>query len=227
MKNWSELQTEFWNKGYAVIDELIPVELARAWGKTALTRASDFPLKEGVKYIQKKFEVADDQTRDAAGVYNLVSIDGFASMAFFDGLGTWYDALTPFLSLFTGLDVVTSEDVKSAVTVMAYPPPAGQMLAHYDTNALTMLLYFTDNEDGGTEVLPLTSRRPTTLGKEDEITGPTEIVLPRVGRAVIMQGRRVWHRAMPVAGKTKVSSAWNYYVKGDFWRPEGVSKRLY
>jgi len=224
--NWQELQTQFWKDGYCILDNLIPKDLVEYWAAIALDLSTKL-TRQGVKKIEKQFDAADLETRDAAGIYSLVSIPGYVAFCDFENLKIYYQNLANFLSLFTGLDIVLSEDIESAVTVMVYPPPAGQMTAHYDTNPITVLLYLTDNQDGGTELYPLTARRPTTLTTIDEFIADPIVILPKVGRIVLFQGQKIWHKALPVTKTTKISSAWNYYIKGENWRPKGVSERLY
>jgi hypothetical protein len=225
--NTSELQTQFWNEGYVIINNLIPPGFITDWRIQIMANTTFIDNPElGINYVKRKFDEANLETRDSAGEYNLVSVDGRFAFNLY-GLKEYYDSTANFLSLFTGLDIVESFDRQSAVTFMRYDPPAGQMVHHYDTNSLTVLLYLTDNEDGATELWPITTHRPTTLTTPDEIVGESVKILPVTGKMVIFQGRRCWHNSSPVLKGTKISSAWNYYINGDNWRPPEVSKRLY
>lgn len=226
--NWQEKQTEFWQKGFTIFDDFFPEDVVKKWRKTAMLISNSPEQFEGVKRIEKKFDTEDKETRDGSGIYSLTSINGNAVFTgMFQDLETYYKNFVSFLSLFTGLDIVTSFDRQSAVTIMVYEPPAGQMLSHYDTQDISVLLYLTDNDEGGTEIYPITAKKPTVLGQPDEIVGTPEIILPKTGRIAIFRGQQCWHTATPVEHSIKVSSAWNYYIKGNNFRPAGVSERLY
>lgn len=231
--NWSEKQTEFWAQGYTVFDDFFDKSLIKDWRERALSIAerisffTDHFPNYGIKKIKKTFLEADLEARDAAGTYDLITINYIAIKDRFPHLECYYNSLTPFLSLFTGLDIVISQDEESAATIMIYEPPAGQMVSHFDSQDISVLLYFTDNSDGGTELWPITSRRPTILGQPDEIIGEPVTILPQAGRMVLFQGQKCWHKACAVEKATKVSSAWNYYIRGNSWRPAQINERLY
>lgn len=224
--NWNELQTNFWSKGFCIIDNLIPDNLLISWRDLVHWYSKYSEKCPGVNKVSKKFDTANLEGRDAAGEYKFTSIDGRISRQF-NSLDNYYHSLSNFISLFTGLDIVESFDLQSSVTFMNYEAPGGTLVPHYDTNGITLLLYLTNNEDGGTQLQPLDTLRPTVLGYPDEVLGESIIVLPKFGRAVLFQGRKVWHSSMATIKTPKISSVWNYYINGDNWRPPEVSKRLY
>lgn len=226
INNWNKLQTQFWYEGYAVLDNFIPEYLIEKWNRNVYDFAAKAGDKIGVNQVKKVYDTPNLKGRDGKGEYNFISIDGRACFDF-EGLSEYYNFLPTFLSLFTGLDIVPSWDGKSAVTFMLYTAPGGQLVPHFDTNNVTFLLYLTDNEDGGTQLYPLDALRPTNLGAPDEIIKEPVVILPKRGRAVIFQGRKVWHSSLPTEKTDKISSVWNYYIHGDNWRPEMVSERLY
>lgn len=222
--NWSTLQTQFWSEGYVILDNFFPDEIIGSWKEKVLQNTVVAEI--GVNVINKFYASDDPNSRDAAGSYNFISIDGRRSLNF-PSLSEYYNSTANFLSLFTGLDIVTSFDKQSSVTFMFYPAPGGSLTAHYDTNQITFLIYLTDNDDGGTKLYPISALRPTILGQPDEIISEPVIILPRRGRILLFNGRRIWHQSLPVNLNYKISSVWNYYEKHDNWRPLEVSKRLY
>lgn len=224
--NWSNKQTQFWEQGYVVLENLFPDSVIKEW-HDFVNYHSPLLNVEGINHIHKKFDKPNLEARDAAGEYKFTSIDGRKCFEF-QGVREYYVCMTNFLSLFSGLDIVPSWDKQSAVTFMNYTAPGGQIVPHYDTNGFTLLIYLTSNEDeGATMLYPLTSLRPTLLGEPDEIIGKPVFIYPKVGTAVFFQGRRCWHQSLPVFKNDKISSVWNYYEKNDNWRPADVSKRLY
>ncbi len=224
--NISQLNTDFWSQGFCILDGLFPSELLKDW-KVRVEWLSKYSKSEGVNHINKTFTEANLAARDGVGTYKFTSIDG-RSCFDFPGIKEYYHSNSNFLSLLTGLDIVESFDRQSAITFMNYQPPGGQIIPHFDTNFLTFLLYLTDNEgEGATEILPITSLRPTILGHADEVIGESIKIYPKFGRVLLFNGRRCWHSSNPVVKENKISSVWNYYPKDDNFRPADVSKRLY
>lgn len=224
-ENWSTKQTQFWEQGYTIFDNLLPLLMIEYW-RGCVEGYSECD-GEGINHISKKFDKPNAEARDAAGEYRFTSIDGRLCFSF-HALTEYYYSTANFLSLFTGLDVVESWDRQSAITFMNYPATGGQIVPHYDTNGLTLLLYLTNNPDeGATQLYPLTSLRPTLLGQPDEIIGEPVLIYPKAGMAVLFQGRRCWHSSLPTIKANKISAVFNYYQKDDNWRPADVSKRLY
>lgn len=219
---------EFWKNGFTVLDGLFNDSTVEGWRTEALETAKN-TNQPGVKLLKKKFTEPNLECLDGVGTYDLVRIDGSEILKSerFKGMADFY-AMMPFiLNAITGLDVVVSPWPESSISVMVYAPPSGQMLPHYDSNGITLLLYLTDNEDGATKVLPLTALRSLNPDVPLQKIGDESLILPKTGRVVVMQGRKVWHTSEPVTKAIKVSSAWNYYERGDTWRPDGVDERFY
>jgi hypothetical protein len=224
--NWSELQTQLLKDGYVILDNLFPNDLIAKWRKEA-EDLSIIENRPGINHINKKFDKVDLETRDSIGEYKFVSIDGRVSLKI-PGLKEYYHSLTNFLSLFTGMDIVESFDEQSSLSLMVYKPPGGTLLPHFDSQSLSFLLYLTDNlDEGATKLLPISALRPTNINHPDEIIGEPIKIYPKSNRSLIFFGRRVWHSSEPVFKSTKISAVFNYYEKGDDFRPKGVSERLY
>lgn len=224
--NFSQLSTSFWGEGYCVIDGFFPVGLVEGW-RVIIEDLSNQKNREGVNHIHKIFDKPDLDTLDGAGEYKFSSVDGRILFKMLPNLDGYYHSISNFLSILTGLDIVPSTDKQSSITAMIYKPPGGNLLWHHDSDKLTWLLYFTDNNEGGTEMLPLTAKQPTILGEPDKIVGETVTILPKIGRCVAFQGQKIWHRSLPVENSMKISSVWNFYEHGEQWRPDSISKRLY
>lgn len=224
-ENWSNKQTEFWSRGYTIFDNLFPEELLLEWKKNVewLSKNSE---AAGVNRIDKEYTETNIEARDDKGLYRFTSIDGRANSEF-KGLKNYYHCLSHFLSILSGLDIVESSDFQSAITFMHYKSGGSTLTHHFDTNFLTLLLYLTDNEDGGTQIQPLNTLRPTLLGCADEVIGEPIIILPKFGRVVAFLGRKVWHGSLPSIKSDKISVVFNYYENGDGWRPKEISERLY
>lgn len=227
--NYSQLSTEFWQRGYTIIDNLFPNRLLEEW-KSQVKFLSKWSLAPGVNHIYKEFKEANLDIGDGVGSYNFTSLDGriVFEKDLFPGLEEYYNSTANFLSLLLNMDIVTSFDKQSSISMMHYQPPGGTLLPHFDTQTISFLLYLTDNEnEGATKLYPLTSLRPTILGQPDKIINEPILVYPKINRCLIFQGRRVWHESLPVLNSEKISSVWNYYAKDDLERNKEVSARLY
>lgn len=224
--NFSELSTRFWHSGFCLIDDLFPADLLKEW-KHNVEYLSEHSEAAGVNRIDKVFEKEDLETRDSSGSYKFTSIDGRANSEF-RCLQSYYFSISNFLSLLLNSDIVTSFDEQSSISFMKYDPPGGTLLNHFDSNFPSFVLYLTDNPDeGATEILPITALRPTILNRADEVIGPAVKIYPKFGQVLLFNGARCWHGSNPVFKFPKISAVFNYYVKGNEFRPDQVSKRLY
>jgi hypothetical protein len=221
-------QIEFYNKGFTVLDDLIPPAVIQTWvDLVEFAAQGGYGHNQSVKTVKKVFEQADLETRDGAGKYDFTSINGNLALEF-NHVKVLYGVMAKYISLLTGLDIVESWDKESSVTFMRYSPPSGQLVEHFDSNFITMVIYLTDNPNQGqTKILPISALRPTNLGQPDEVVDGFRYISPQKGRVLLFQGRRCWHSSEPVIDEVKISSVWNFYERNDNWRPKGVSERLY
>ena len=227
--NYSQLNTDFWQKGFCIIDDLFPADLLIQW-KHMIEYLSEYSEATGVNHIQKEFKEANKEIGDAAGKYRFTSLDGRILFQdnLFPGLQEYYSSHANFLSLLLGLDVVTSEDKQSSISVMRYAPPGGELLYHYDQNFPSFVLYLTDNpNEGATRLYPITSLKSTVLGEPDKIIGESVAIYPKKGRVLIFNGAKCWHASEKVEKDTKISIVFNFFQNGINNRSNEVSNRLY
>lgn len=151
--------------------------------------------------------------------HSYAMVDGAVIKSHLPDMHTWYEALTPLVSVMMQEDAVVSPHPLSDVNVLLYDRPADAIGWHYDTNPITFLLYLTDNSEGGTECRLLKRRH-------DE-TPRVRIIQPRAGAVLLMKGRCVEHRGLPVQTEKKACAVWNYYAVGDLGRPSGYDEAIY
>lgn len=201
-------RNEYEHRGFTVL-RIVPDGVATRWGN--LIRMAIESGRRG-----KRIDVKDDRGEVAAGIggrlyYDL--IDGIDCEEIVPGMVDTYLTMPALLSVITGEDVVASPYPRSKVCGKLYPADGGQQGWHFDTNGITVLAYLTTNIDGATEMNP--------------IDGGEEFVHPKAGSLLIMQGRKVWHRAGAAMAAPKIVSPWNFYVNGDTSRPEGLDDEIY
>jgi hypothetical protein len=129
----------------------------------------------------------------------------------FPTLYGFYLALPLIVEPIVSRPVVLSPHPKSAVTINVYEAGASHRW-HFDTNAVTALLYLTDDKN------------PTTLvdlqGEEQRL----DFYQP--GDLLVMQGRRVKHCVPPV-GSQRVTVPLNLYHPDDTHRPANQDAIVY
>lgn len=198
--------------GVTLLHDLFPPERIAAWRRWAL---QDKGLGAGLDAVADASWVF--QRLDQRHAYTM--IDGVTLRDHLPDMVAAHD-LVPLLSAITLRDVVISPYPASGINVLVYDRHRSTIGWHHDTNLVTFLLYLTDNEEGGTECRLLPSR-----------PGPEEpryrLVRPRAGTALLMQGRWVLHRGLPLENEVKVACPWNYYSVEDQWRPTGFDDRIY
>jgi len=205
---------EYWYDGLTVLPEAFSLAVVQRWRAWAL--ATGRALASAVNAI------ADDTwTYQEAGYkHQYLMIDGRAikdrlpdmHRAYLEFLPVVQEVISPF--------AVPSPYAASDMNILIYEPPGACIGWHRDTNAATVLVYLTTNTEGGTEVRPL-KRAP------DDASPPARIVWPQEGAVLLMQGRWVVHRGLPVESEVKVACAWNYYLTDDYKRPADFDDRIY
>lgn len=125
-----------------------------------------------------------------------------------------YLGLLPYIRDAFGMEAVPSPYPKSQVLVVDYRREGDCQGRHRDTQPLTVGLYLTDSESGSTEAV--------------DHAGAVVRIKPVKGRLLLMHGRHVGHRSLPLArGDRKVFLPLNYYTLSDFWRPETLDSEDY
>lgn len=205
---------EFWTTGVTVVPPgVIPSGLVADWREFALARAR--LLGRHLDAVADNWTYQQDGERHAYAM-----VGGRAVRRHLAEMGHWYRALVPLVSVVTFEDVRTSGHEESDVNVLLYDRPGDAIGWHLDTNPVTVLVYLTDNTEGGTECR-LLARRP------EEATERTRVIRPEAGAVLLMQGRRVWHRGLPLVTERKAVAVWNYYTADDDWRPDGFDDVIY
>ncbi len=204
----------YWYDGLTVLPEAFPLDLVEQWRKWALT--------EG-KELAHVVNGTADETWDYQEVghkHQYLLIDGRLIKERLADMHRAYLEFLPVVQEVISPLAVPSPYVPSDMNVLIYEPPGACIGWHRDTNAATVLVYLTTNTEGGTEVRPL-RRAP------DDAAPAEQIVWPKAGAVLLMQGRWVVHRGLPVQSEVKVASAWNYYLTDDYKRPHDFDARIY
>src|SRR5262249_34000202 len=107
----------------------------------------------------------------------------------------------------------------SDMNFLVYDRTGQTIGVHRDTNPLSVVVYLTTGREGATRCRLLKRRCDERARYVD--------VFPEEGNVLVMQGRKVLHKGLPVVSETKVVAVWNYYYKADVWRPNGFDALLY
>jgi hypothetical protein len=213
MRELDRRRHEYWYDGLTVLPDAFARECAnwRGWA-----------LSTGKTLAVSVDGVADDTWayQEAGHRHCYLMIDGRAIKEQLPGMHRAYLDFLPVLQKVVSPLAVPSPFPPSDANILVYEPPGACIGWHRDTNAVTVLVYLSTNTEGGTEVQPL-RRAP------DDAAPPARVILPREGSVLIMQGRWVLHRGLPVQSQVKVVCAWNYYLTDDFKRPVDFDARIY
>jgi hypothetical protein len=181
-------------------------------------------IERGGAIHRDQIGTGDTAVLDGGGAYRHWVVDGLRVLEHFPDLMAIYEALKSLVSAVTLQDVTTSTEKfpRSCVNLKVYRGEGSEQGWHFDTNAITGLLYLTTNTKGGTRC-----EIPRYHPDEALRTTETRVIQPFAGSLLIMQGRRVWHRADPVDDEVKIVAPLNYYTATDYWRPEGIDNLVY
>jgi hypothetical protein len=217
--NLDRHRAEYHNDLLTVVPDVIDADLLGAWNERV-----EQLLAAGRAIRRDEEGRGGGEVLDGGGAYRHFVLDGLMVRQHLPGLMVAYEVLKHVIAAVTLHDVRTAARAypRSAVNVKVYRGEGSQQGWHYDTNAITGLLYLTTNREGGT-----LCRIPRDHPVEALRTHQERRVLPVAGSLLIMQGRRVWHRAEPMTAETKVVAPLNYYTADDLWRPEGIDDLVY
>ena len=140
-------------------------------------------------------------------------IDGNAVAREIGELEQLYLLTGKLIGEWSGYSLAPIEDRVAGINVNI-TPPGGEYRWHYDRNEVTAIVYLNEVAGGATEIyanhrilLPprlgcLQSRFDAVLSARVvlAVAGTKSVVLPRVGRLVVMQGDRCLHSVCPVEG---------------------------
>jgi hypothetical protein len=211
--NLDQCRREYFHEGLTVIADAVPAASVAIWREQALRLARRGGIRRDLR--------ADTQdVLGDGGNYHYRVVDGTTIREELPEMIQCYQSMVGLISAVTLDNVEPSPYERSAVNLILYEGKGDQQAWHYDTNRITALLYLTTNQEGGTECVLLDDNPHRPVKR-------TRIVLPQAGALLIMQGRKVWHRGLPVNQQTKLVALWNYYAPDDSWRPEGLDTLLY
>lgn len=129
-----------------IIDDLIPETVCDA----LCARTNALITANRADWV-KHDNQGTDAVSDLGGIYNHYIFKGADIRAQFPELSAVYHALLPLISLVTHTDTVVSPYPASDINIKAYPPGAGTLGLHYDTNGITVLLFLTTNKEAPLE----------------------------------------------------------------------------
>lgn len=210
-------QNEYHHVGYTTIPNLLDDRLCDSLNKKILDainsneitlvdhqgKGSEKELDGGGKYLHHIFLSED--------------IDKFLPE-----LKGAYHALLPLVSMVTSTNTILSPHEESDINIKSYPPKGGTIGAHFDTNGITALLYLTDNPNEGHLKLRVKRSHPSGKNWVDNYSIASE-----KGMLLLMQGRKIWHWSDPTINQLKNVVVFNYYEKGDTWRPKNFDQFVY
>lgn len=184
---------DFLTNGVAILDDLVDPHTARGWGEQLLR-------SDRLHYVctPSEYRVVDA----GEGDNEHYSLDRFEIDAIVSGIGAAYGQVFHAYIDHLNPNSMRSPYERSAYYAKVYKAGCLGQGWHYDTNSYSGILYLSDSDgdDGATEILAR--------------DGSTELVPPRAGRLLLLDGRRCWHRATRVARGNKVTILLNYYDTG-------------
>lgn len=200
-----------------VIDRIIPEEICEC----IVTRALQIVAEGKAKHIDYSGRGTND-VLDGGGDYRYEVFDMKDVTHYFSELVLLYHSLLPMLSIITHNDVITSPHPGSEITLKVYQGKGATQGWHYDTNAITALLYLTTNQEGAT-ICEIKKHHPRWRTPQIEVLK----IYPKAGSLLLMKGREVWHCSEALSSGSKVVVPLNYYLKDDTWRPDGIDELIY
>lgn len=214
--NLSELQT---NYIYSLFCE-IPNIISKETNEKVFKRALQLIEENKVHLVDHKGLGTHDEL-DGAGAYLHHIFRGDDIRKWFPELVTLYYALLPLISWVTCTKTVLSPYPDSDINIKAYPPGGGTVGWHFDTNAITALVYLTNNSEAPLE-MEIKMQHPSKPDWVEKIN-----YYSKEGTLFLMQGRKVWHQSKPTEKEYKMVAVLNYYTEDDLWRPTHFDKFVY
>lgn len=215
----AEYHTQLWT----TLTDLVPAALC----EDLTNRLKDLIKAEGLPLVDHE-GLGTRLELDGGGRYLHYLADGAAVRSHFPELTTAYHVLLPLVRAITLRPAVLSPYSSSDVNIKAYPPGGGTVGPHYDTNAITVLLYLTANTEAP---LRLWSEMHDPWSGTDLADPQCEYhqvkLQPSQGTLLVMQGRRIWHDSEPTINEFKAVAIFNYYWEGDVRRPDQFDPFVY
>jgi hypothetical protein len=198
LPNYIHHSARYHHQGWTLISAAVPRAIADDWGRKALDGRGLW------QHTQRAATIGDCATN-----HSVIRADDVIDH--FPTLYGFYLALPLIVEPIVSRPVVLSPHPRSAVTINVYETGASHRW-HFDTNAVTALLYLTDD------------RNPTTL---IDLQGEKQnLDFYHPGDLLVMQGRRVNHCVPPVSGR-RVTVPLNLYHPDDTHRPANQDSIVY
>lgn len=202
---------------HTIIDHILPKELCLELSD----RVRKLIKENKVQLVSHSKQGTIDEL-DGGGDYLHHIFKGKDIREFFPELVGAYHSLVSLLSCVTCSETIISPYLDSDMNIKAYPKGGGTIGWHYDTNAITVLIYLTSNTEAPLK-LKISRSHPS---KKDSWT-ECEMVYASAGSMLLMKGREVWHISEPTDTEEKFVVVFNYYVEGDTWRPKKFDSMVY
>jgi hypothetical protein len=208
--NYADHQAAYHHRGWTVLPQALPPDEADRLAEEAFElftgRGPDVRLDSEGTGRKEAF--------DEGGAYRHLLLDGLTVRASLPELWGFYLALPLAAAPIVCREIVLSPYPRSAVNVKLYEAPGGTQGWHRDTNAVTALLYLTDDA------------HPTVV---ENLLGVEEEIEHRPGDLLLMQGRRCRHHvpSMPEGAPARITVPLNLYHPDDTWRPDGIDDLVY
>lgn len=212
----SQLQRNYIYNQYCEIENIIPDSLSIE----IFEKAQELILNKKI-YLVNHQGLGTKKELDGSGKYFHHIFKGTDIRRWFPELIGLYHAFLPIVSWVTCTETVLSPYLDSDINIKAYPPGGGTIGWHYDTNAITVLLYLTSNKEAPLE-MQIQKKHPS---KKDWIENVD--FFSKKGSLFLMQGRKIWHQSQPTIKEHKMVVVFNYYTKDDQWRPSHFDDFVY
>jgi hypothetical protein len=200
-----------------VIDNILPKDICQ----NVVERIERLVISK--KVIDVNFKgVGTIDILDGGGEYKYKVMDMEKVIQYFPELVLFYYSMLPLISVITHTEVITSPHPGSEIVIKVYEGSGATQGWHYDTNAITALLYLTTNQEGSTSC-KIQKHHPS----QKELKTKIRKIYPRAGSLLLMKGREVWHCSEPLINEVKIVVPFNYYLKNDIWRPSGIDDLIY
>jgi hypothetical protein len=204
--DFTRYQYEYHHRGWTLLPDFAPAWLVEKW----VGRSNEL----FAEHVFRVDAAGDGQFRagDFGGDYHYSVIDGKTLKTEMPSLFGWYEGARFALAAIVCRPVIVSPYPLSAINIKRYGPGDEQGW-HFDTNAVTALLYLTD--DG------CPTRVINFLEEEED-------VIPMPGSLLLMQGRRVKHCVPKIPeAVARLTMPLNYYHPDDVNRPERIDEIVY
>jgi len=200
-----------------VLDNIVPPPLC-----DTLKERVEQTIEQGRVKLVNHQGLGTREVSDAGGQYLHYIFQGQDVRDHLPELTAIYHSLLPLISLVTSQDAIVSPHDRSDINIKVYPEGGGTLGEHYDTNAITVLLFLTSNREA-----PLRMQIPRAHPSQPEPWIEHRHIHAKAGSLLIMKGREILHDCEPTVTEKKITVVLNYYTRDDVWRPEKFDAFVY